>query len=73
MGESPDFDDPKNVENMTRDVAQGWGIEAKDLINPLRFALTARTVSPGLFEMMSVMGKDTCLKRIYKFLGRKQG
>ena len=67
--ESEDFfNDHKNIETMTRENAAGWGIEAKDLIHPLRFALTGKTVSPGLFELMSVLGKDGCVTRIKKFL-----
>lgn len=70
VGEETDvfFDDPKKIEDKTRENAAGWGIEAKDLIHPLRFALTGRTVSPGLFELMSAMGKDGCVVRIKKFL-----
>lgn len=68
LTEIRDFDDDKKLEEFTRDAAQGWGIEAKDLIHPLRFALTGKTVSPGLFELMSVMGKELCLKRLQKFL-----
>ena len=64
----PDFDIPARVESMTRENASGWGIEAKDLIHPLRFALTGKTVSPGLFELMSVLGKDSCLNRLKNFL-----
>ena len=62
------FDDPSRVEQLTRENAAGWGIEAKDLIHPLRFALAGKTVSPGLFELMSVLGKETCLKRVRNFL-----
>ncbi len=63
-----DFDVPGNVEKMTRESAVGWGIEAKDLIHPLRFAMTGKTVSPGLFELMSVLGKNSCIERLKKFL-----
>lgn len=62
------FDDPNRIESLTRDTAAGWGIEARDMIHPLRFALCGKTVSPGLFELMSVMGKDMCVSRIKKFL-----
>ena len=62
------FDDAQRIENMTRETAAGWGIEAKDMIHPLRFALTGKTVSPGLFELMSVFGKDQCVSRLKKFL-----
>ena len=67
--ELADFEDASKVEAFTREAAQGWGIEAKDLIHPLRFALTGKTVSPGLFDLMSVLGKETCIKRVKKFLG----
>lgn len=66
--ELPDFRDPEAVEAMTRETAQGWGIEAKDLIHPIRFAVSGQTVTPGLFELMSVLGKETCLKRVKRFL-----
>lgn len=65
-----DFETHEKVEKMTRDTAAGWGIEAKDMIHPLRFAVTGKTVSPGLFELMSVLGKDTCLQRLKNFLKR---
>ncbi len=63
-----DFKNPGQLEEYTRNIAQGWGIEAKDLIHPLRFALTGRTASPGLFELMSVLGRQTCLDRLKQFL-----
>ncbi|MBI3317063.1 MAG: glutamate--tRNA ligase [Candidatus Omnitrophica bacterium] len=66
----PNFLQPEEIEKMTRETANGWGIEAKDIIHPLRFALTAKTVSPGLFELMSVLGKEACLSRVKKLLGR---
>ncbi|MFA6600215.1 MAG: glutamate--tRNA ligase [Candidatus Omnitrophota bacterium] len=65
-----DFDSHAEVERVTRENAAGWGIEAKDLIHPLRFALTGQTGSPGLFELMSVLGQETCLRRVRKFLGQ---
>lgn len=63
-----DFDVHENIEKMTRETAAGWGIEAKDMIHPLRFAMTGKTVSPGLFELMSVLGKEVCVDRLKKFL-----
>lgn len=66
-----DFEDHVKIENKTRETAAGWGIEAKDLIHPLRFALTGKTVSPGLFELMSVLGRATCVERVQNFLVKK--
>jgi glutamyl-tRNA synthetase len=68
--EIADFGKHEEIEKFTRENAQGWGIEAKDLIHPLRFALTGSTASPGLFELMSVLGKETCVRRVRKFLGQ---
>ncbi len=65
-----EFDDPVRIEKFTREAAEGWGVEARDLIHPLRFALTGKTVSPGLFELMSVLGREMCLSRLKKFLGK---
>ncbi len=62
------FNDPNRIETMTRETAAGWGIEAKDMIHPLRFALSGKTVTPGLFELMSVLGRDQCVSRLKKFL-----
>jgi len=64
-----DFEDDAKVETLTREIAKAQKIEARDLIHPLRFAVTGKTVSPGLFEVMSVLGKEVCLKRVKKFIG----
>jgi len=31
---------------------------------PLRVALTGKTVSPGIFEIMEVMGQEMVIKRL---------
>ena len=36
----------------------------KSVAQPLRVALTGRTASPGLFEVMVVLGKATTLARL---------
>ena len=65
---SSEFENHVELERLTRETAGGWGIEAKDLIHPLRFAMTGKTVSPGLFELMSALGREVCLSRIKRFL-----
>jgi glutamyl-tRNA synthetase len=39
-------------------------IKMKEIAQPVRVALTGRTVSPGIFEMMSKLGKDETLRRL---------
>ncbi len=40
------------------------GYTMKDVAQPARVALTGRTTSPGLFEMMAVLGKTKTLHRL---------
>ncbi|WP_243311218.1 glutamate--tRNA ligase [Fundidesulfovibrio agrisoli] len=49
-------------------------LDAKELkfklvAQPLRVALTGRTASPGLFEMVEAMGKERVLKRLKRVAG----
>jgi glutamyl-tRNA synthetase len=64
----PDFEDVVKLEAVLRDCAAGNGAEAKELIHPLRLALTGKGVSPGIFELMRVLGKETCLKRLGRLI-----
>ncbi len=59
-----DFGDPAALEKITRDAALGLGVSAGALIHPLRVALTGRSVSPGIFELMSALGKERVIERI---------
>jgi len=40
-------------------------IKLKVLAQPLRVALTGKTASPGIFEVMEILGKDRVLERIH--------
>jgi len=57
------FDD-KSIEHMVRATALKHNVGAGKLIHPLRLALTGVGLGPGLFELMVVLGKDTCLRRL---------
>jgi len=63
-----DFADIQGLEALTRQTAEDQKIAAKEIIHPLRFALAGKTVSPGLFELMNVLGKDLCLLRVEAFI-----
>jgi glutamyl-tRNA synthetase len=39
-------------------------LELKDIGQPLRVALTGRTASPSLFEVLAILGRDTSLARL---------
>jgi glutamyl-tRNA synthetase len=40
------------------------GVQIKDLGQPARVALTGRTASPGLYEVLAVLGRETSLQRL---------
>lgn len=63
-----DFSDIQALETLTRQTTEDQKIPAKEIIHPLRFALAGKTVSPGLFELMNVLGKDLCLLRVEAFI-----
>ena len=50
--------------------AHAWiasqGLEMKAIGQPVRVALTGRTASPGLFQIMFVIGRDATLARLAK-------
>lgn len=46
------------------------GIELKDVAQPARVALTGRTASPGLYEVMAVLGKERSLARLDRAIAR---
>ena len=41
----------------------------KKIAQPLRVALTGKTASPGIFEVMAVLGREKVIKRIKKAIG----
>jgi glutamyl-tRNA synthetase len=63
-----DFEDTQVLDQKTKQVAETAGLKPKDIIHPLRFVLTGGTASPGIFELMSLLGKEVCLKRLQSFL-----
>jgi glutamyl/glutaminyl-tRNA synthetase len=64
----PDFEDSVELEKLLRQTARNQGVEAKVLIHPLRLALTGKDVSPGIFELARVLGKEICLKRLDRLI-----
>jgi glutamyl-tRNA synthetase len=52
------------LETTLRACAESIGIGAGKLIHPLRVALTGQAVSPGIFEVARVLGRERTLRRI---------
>jgi glutamyl-tRNA synthetase len=56
--------DPASLETALRGVAEARGIKAGALIHAVRVAMTGRTVSPGLFDVVSLLGRDRTHTRL---------
>jgi glutamyl-tRNA synthetase len=52
------------LEAAVRDFAEAESVGLGKLAQPLRVALTGRTVSPGVFEMMEILGREESLARL---------
>jgi len=59
---------PDVLEAHLREYAEAKGVKAGKIIHGVRLSLTGKTVSPGLFEMMDVLGREVVLKRLHRAL-----
>ena len=64
---------PENIEKETRALIEELKIESAELIHPLRVAVTGKSVSAGVFEVISLLGKEKTLKRLEKVIGGRYG
>ena len=52
------------IEAAVRSLAEARGVKAGVLIHAARVAVTGRTVSPGIFEVLELVGRDDTVARI---------
>ena len=57
------------LEAAVRSFAEKKGMKLGKVAQPLRAALTGRTVSPGVFDVLSILGKQESLARIGDQIG----
>ncbi len=65
--------DVTSTEAALRALAESRGVSAAKLIHPLRLALTGRGASPGIFDVMIVLGRDRTLRRLRRLIDRLTG
>ncbi|MBZ0216556.1 MAG: glutamate--tRNA ligase, partial [Fimbriimonadaceae bacterium] len=56
--------DAATIETAIREFAEQQDLKLGNIAQPLRSALTGRTVSPGIFDVLAVLGRDESLARI---------
>ncbi len=63
LGAADGFDQA-SIESALEEVIERRGDKPRQVYQPLRVALTGRTVSPGIFESLALLGRDESLRRI---------
>jgi glutamyl-tRNA synthetase len=56
------------LETALRETAESLGVSAGKLIHPVRLALTGITVGAPLFDVMALLGNETAMRRLRKFV-----
>jgi glutamyl-tRNA synthetase len=60
----------KSVEGVLSPIVERSGRKPRDVYQPIRVAITGTTVSPGIFESLSALGREESLRRIDAALRR---
>ena len=58
------LDDLESLEEKFRGIAEELELKLGGVAQPTRVALTGRTFSPGIFEVMEILGKEAVLARL---------
>jgi len=58
----------KEIEQVFQGYVDEKGVQLKEIAQPVRLAVTGRTVSPGLYEILEILGKAKVVSRLERFL-----
>ena len=56
--------DVLTLETRVRELADAEGLGAGKVIHPLRAATSGQSVGPGVFELVAILGRTSCVRRI---------
>ncbi len=65
--------DASALEDAVRRVADSAGLGLGKVAQPLRAALTGRSISPGIFDVLRLLGRDESLGRLDDWLAGRNG
>ncbi|RPH89537.1 MAG: glutamate--tRNA ligase, partial [Desulfobacteraceae bacterium] len=65
--------DHSALESVFQGLVEQAGLKMKQIAPPIRLALTGKTASPGLFEVMDVLGKEGTVGRVRRAIQFIQG
>jgi glutamyl-tRNA synthetase len=66
--ESQSEPDEKALEEIFKEIVAQKGVKLGAIAQPVRIALTGRAVSPGIYEVMRILGREEVLRRLSKAL-----
>ncbi|HPI92739.1 MAG TPA: glutamate--tRNA ligase [Deltaproteobacteria bacterium] len=58
--------DKASAEESVKALLEQFNLKFKTIAQPMRLALTGKTVSPGIFEIIATLGKDRVISRLEK-------
>ena len=61
---------PASIEGAVRDFTAANGVKLGQIAQPLRAALTGSHISPGVFDVAAILGRQECLGRLCDALAR---
>ncbi len=67
LEETLDFN-AMSLEEKFRKKAAETGRKFADFVHPMRLAVTGKTSSPNLFELIEILGKGRCIVRLIRFI-----
>jgi glutamyl-tRNA synthetase len=60
--------DVGTLEAVLQEFVAGEGVKIGELIHPLRVAVTGKSVGPGLYDCLAILGRQRCIARIERAL-----
>ncbi|MDR0408251.1 MAG: glutamate--tRNA ligase [Campylobacteraceae bacterium] len=70
LDKSRDLESASDFENATNEFLEKFGLKLKDIAQSVRITLVGSSISPSIFEVMSVIGCEGVCARIKNFLDR---
>ncbi|MCG8431886.1 MAG: glutamate--tRNA ligase, partial [Candidatus Omnitrophica bacterium] len=61
----------ESIETCFRGLVAELGLKTRDLIHPVRVALTGKTVGPGFFDIIFHLGRERTRERLQRFITSK--
>ena len=61
----------ENIEILIRNYSESQQMKLKDIAQPMRIALSGSNTSPGIFEILTVLGRKETLGRLNDLFSKR--